>query len=255
MFYKKRDYPKNGELVICTVKKVLPHSVFVELDEYSKEGMIHISEISPGRIRNIRDFVEENKKIICKILQVNKEKGYIDLSLRRVNQSEKINKNEEYKQEQKAEKILEIVGNNLKKDLATIYDEAGYKILKAYPTLNSCFQDTINNDAKLDNLGINAKILSEIIKIAKEKITPKEVSIKGVLELRTEKQNGIEIIKQVLNKIKNNKVNVLYLGAPRYKLIVTAQDYKKAEIILKKSLDEANDIIKNQGIINFKRDD
>ena len=55
---------------MVTVTKIEYHSVFVELDEYGKTALIHISEISPGRIRNIRDFVKvEDKKIVCKVLK------------------------------------------------------------------------------------------------------------------------------------------------------------------------------------------
>jgi len=127
MFYKKKKFPVVNDVVICTVKKVLNHSVFVTLDEYDKEGMVHISEVSPGRIRNIRDFVVEDKKIICKVLKVDQEKGHIDLSLRRVNTIQRIKKNEEYKQEIKAERLLEHVGKDLKLDLEKMYKEAGYK--------------------------------------------------------------------------------------------------------------------------------
>jgi len=82
MFYKKKDFPEEGEIVLCTVKKILYHSVFVNLDEYeNKEGIIHISEISPGRIRNIRDFVKENKTIVCKVLRTNKEKNQFQICL------------------------------------------------------------------------------------------------------------------------------------------------------------------------------
>ena len=84
MLLKKEGFPEEDELVMCTVTQVQFHSVFVTLDEYDKGGMIHISEVSPGRIRNIRDFVREGKKIVCKVLRVNEEKGHIDLSLRRV---------------------------------------------------------------------------------------------------------------------------------------------------------------------------
>ena len=56
MIFKKNNYPENNELIVCTVKKVLPHSVFCNLDEYNHEGMIHISEVAPGRIRNMPDF-------------------------------------------------------------------------------------------------------------------------------------------------------------------------------------------------------
>ena len=75
MLFKKQDFPEEGDLVLCTVTSVQFHSVFVDMDEYGKGGMIHISEVSPGRIRNIRDFVKEGKKIVCKVLRINQEKG------------------------------------------------------------------------------------------------------------------------------------------------------------------------------------
>ena len=59
MFYKKNGLPNPNDFVICTVKNILHHSVFVNLDEYNNlEGLVHISEIAPGRIRNIRDFLK-----------------------------------------------------------------------------------------------------------------------------------------------------------------------------------------------------
>src|SRR3989344_568516 len=101
MLYRREGFPDEGEIVLCTVTKINPNSVFVHVDDYDKGGMVHISEISPGRIRNIRDFVVENKVVVCKVLSVNRERGYIDLSLRRVNETLRRNKLEEVKQEQK----------------------------------------------------------------------------------------------------------------------------------------------------------
>ena len=92
MLYKKQGFPEESELVMCTVSNIQYHSVFADLDEYGRQGMIHISEISPGRIRNIRDYVKEGKKIVCKVLRVNSERGHIDLSLRRVNEAQRKNK-------------------------------------------------------------------------------------------------------------------------------------------------------------------
>ena len=97
MFYKKPGKPEIGELVVCTVRKILPHSVFVSIDEYQNlEGMNHISEISPGRIRNLRDYVIEGKTIVCKVLNINQQ-GNIDLSLRRVGTGIMLNKLKGYK--------------------------------------------------------------------------------------------------------------------------------------------------------------
>jgi len=242
MFYKKQGLPEIGEIVICTVKRVLPDSVFVELDEYSKEAMIHISEVAPGRIRNIRDFVKENKKVICKVLDVNKEKGYIDLSLRRVNQAQKISKNNEYKQEQKAEKILEELAKKLKTDLKTIYEKIGYKIIDKYGTLTACFNKIVNEETDLKEL--NEKELSKnLINLVKEKIKPPEISISALIKFETDSSNGIEIIKKAFIKYRDN-IEISYISAPNYRLKVISTDYKKAESIIKDLQEEVSDFAK-----------
>ena len=50
MLYRREGFPDEGEIVLCTVTKINPNSVFVNVDDYDKGGMVHISEISPGRI-------------------------------------------------------------------------------------------------------------------------------------------------------------------------------------------------------------
>ena len=123
MLFKKQGFPEESDLVLCTVTSVQYHSVFVDIDEYGKSWMIHISEVSPGRIRNIRDFVKEGKKIVCKVLRINEEKGYIDLSLRRVNESEKRRKIDDIKKEQNAEKIIEIAAKKIGIKTEQLYKE------------------------------------------------------------------------------------------------------------------------------------
>ena len=76
----------EGEIVLCTVEKIIGTTVFVKI-EGNGEGTIVTSEISPGRIRNLRDYVIPGKKIVCKIIRV--REGAINLSLRRVKPSEK----------------------------------------------------------------------------------------------------------------------------------------------------------------------
>ena len=169
MLYKKQGNPEAGDIVLCTVKKILFHSVFVSLDDYeNKEGMIHISEISPGRIRNIRDFVKEGKKIVCKILKVHEDKNHIDLSLRRVNNSERIEKSNEIKQELKAEKLLETVAKKLNKSVQELYKEVGEKIVQEYGSLNIGFQSIALENTEIKDLKLPKKtedIFIEIIMI------------------------------------------------------------------------------------------
>ena len=57
---------EEGQIVLCTVEKILGTTVFVKI-ENNGEGTLTTSEISPGRIRNLRDYVVIGKKIVCKI--------------------------------------------------------------------------------------------------------------------------------------------------------------------------------------------
>ena len=77
---------EEGDIVLCTVDKIVRTNVFVHIEGHD-EGTIILSEIAPGRIRNIRNYVVPKKKIVCKILRI--KKGNIDLSLRRVSKKEK----------------------------------------------------------------------------------------------------------------------------------------------------------------------
>lgn len=256
MINKKTGMPEEGELVLCTVSKIMYHSVFANLDEYGKSGMIHISEISPGRIRNIRDYVVEGKKVVCKILNIDKQKGHIDLSLRRVNQGQRREKLEEIKQEQKAEKIVEFVAKKEGLKLEDLYNDIKDFIFKKYPSLNLCFQDVVMGDLKLEELGINSKIAAMLEEVIRQRIKPPEVELKGTLNLQTYDPDGVSLVKAAISKArdKSEQVMIKYLGAGKYSVSIKASDYKEAEKTLKQSMDAATKFMeKKKGIAEFVR--
>lgn len=257
MLYKKTGRPEVGDVVTCTVKKILYHSIFVSIDEYENlEGMVHISEIAPGRIRNLRDYVVEGKKIVCKILNISPQ-GNIDLSLRRVPTTVMVAKLNDHKQDEKAEKLLESVGKELKMDLKKVYDEIGNKAIEKYGGLYPFLQAIVDKGKEvIDELKPNAKFSEVLFNTVRDKIKPEEVSVSGTLNLRSFNGNGVEDVKNILLKAEDCKVKVGYLGAPRYKLEVISSDYKSAENSLKKFLDIAMVMAKKSGCeINFLKHD
>ncbi|MDD5650345.1 MAG: translation initiation factor IF-2 subunit alpha [Candidatus Nanoarchaeia archaeon] len=247
MFYKKTGLPQEGDIVLCTVKKILSHSVFVDLDEYNNiEGMLHISEVSPGRIRNLRDFVVPGKKIVCKIIKVQDEK-HIDLSLRRVPMNIRIEKNNEYKQEQKAEKMLEHIGKELNLSLEDMYKKVGYKAIEEYGLLTNFYQSLFEDNSILKKLNIDEKIAKLLLNLINEKIKVPEVEVSATLVLQSYKENGMSTIKTLLLPEIKNDVKITYLSAPRYKIDVKSKDYKSAENILKAASERIIENAKKNG--------
>lgn len=252
MLYKKKGFPEDDELILCTITSVQHNSVFARLDEYDKDGMIHISEVSPGRIRNIRDFVVEGKKVVCKVLRTNKERGYIDLSLRRVNETQKKLKINFIKQEQKAEKILELVAKKLNLDLNKLYNDVMTKIAKDYDSLNDFFEDIVAGNTGLKNYNFDKNTEKELQEAILQRIKLPEVVLKGELFLQSRAPDGIEIIKAALAKAQDTYIR--YKGSGKYLIKVVSSDYKKGEKIMEKATESVIRYMEKQkGIAGFTR--
>lgn len=256
MLTNKTAFPQEDELVLCTVTAVQYHSIFCTLDEYgNRTGMIHISEVAPGRIRNIRDFVKEGKKIVCKVLRVNLEKGHIDLSLRRVNENQKRQKLNQVKQEQLAEKIVEHAAKQHLKKTEDIYAILSKALVPKYGGLFPAFEDVAQGGLDLSTV-IDKKLAQDIVTAINQRIKPKKVIIDGDLTLLSYAPNGIDFVKEALHKAADTagKPVIRYKGAGTYHIVITSDDYKTGEKLLKQSVDAALDTAKARKMqANFVR--
>lgn len=228
------DWPEEGELVVCSVSNVKNFGAFVTLDEYeNKEGFIHIAEVSSGWIKYIRDYVREGQKVVCKVLRVDQDKGHIDLSLKAVNEHQRRDKIQEWKNEQKAENLLGIVAKRLEKTPDACWDEFGYDLLDAFGTLYRAFEECVMDENALAEEDFKGAWIKAFVEVARENIVPPYVTIDGFLEATDYAPDGAVHLKDALQKAGkedgNVTVKVQYIGAPRYRLVVRAPDYKTAE--------------------------
>ncbi len=240
MFHKKTGFPTDEEIVMCTVTNVQYNSVFCTLDEYdNKSGMIHISEVTAGRIKNIREFVAEGRKVVCKVMRVDLERGHIDLSLRRVTEGQRREKNDTLKQEQRAENILDHIAKESKKDPAVFYKEIAPAILEHYDYLFEAFEAIVEEKFKLSETSLEASVAKKIEEVVRERIKAKEVMIEGVFSVSTFAENGVALVRDALVKAREaaKPCDVRYLGAGTYKIVVTAEEFKDAEKRLKAAID------------------
>jgi len=241
MYYKRQGIPEEDEIVLCKVTKIFPNSVFVDLLEYGHGGMVHISEIAPGRIRNLRDYVSDGRQIVCKVLRLDREKGHIDLSLRRVNSTQRVEKLEEIKQELKAEALVKNLAKKLQKPAEKIYQEIAGKVLKKYSHIYGCFQDVVAGVVDLEKLGLEKSLAKEVTTAVLDKFKPPKIMLQGEVTLQSYQPDGVERIKTTLQKIElvSPTLTITYLGGGKYKLVVEDLDYKPAE----KTLAKAEEII------------
>ena len=257
---RKAEFPEIGDLVICSVQNVKNFGAFVSLDEYDgKEGFIHVRDVATGWVKYIRDHVREGQKVVCKVLGVDTDRGHIDLTLKQVNDHQRREKIQEHKNEKKAEKLLEIVGTKLGKSLDEAYDEVGAKLVSEFGTLYGSFEQAAVDPGSIGELGIGEEWVSAFAAVASENIQLPSVMIDAVLDVTTPAPDGVDHIREALAsgiKSKDAKVEISYLGAPRYRITVVAEDYKIAETELKHAVDKVTTRInKAGGSVSLKRKD
>ncbi len=259
---KYSGWPEVGELVVCQVGDIEDFGVFCDLQEYEeKRGLIHISEVASGWIKNIRDHVKKGHLVVCKVLTVNESNHQIDLSLKDVNDHQRSEKIQEWKNEQKADKWLELaLGSDLSNDQ---FNRIVPGLLDKYGTLYAAFERAVlDGKSAFDELDLKDKEIDSIISIALENVSLSTVSISGYVDLECSTPDGIESIRDALKSAEESvtippdvELDVIYVGSPEYLITIVAPDYKLAESLLDEYANHIIQIIvKNGGTGKFHRD-
>lgn len=79
---------KKGKIVRGTVTGIETYGVFVSFDEYYS-GLIHISEMSYGFVKDIHDYVQIGDVIYVEIIEVDDQSFHLKLSIKNVNYKQK----------------------------------------------------------------------------------------------------------------------------------------------------------------------
>ncbi|GJE91797.1 eukaryotic translation initiation factor 2 subunit alpha [Phanerochaete sordida] len=114
MRYYEQRYPEVDELVMVQVRQIAEMGAYVKLLEYDNiEGMILLSELSRRRIRSIQKLIRVGRNEVVVVLRVDKEKGYIDLSKRRVSPEDIIKCEERYMKSKTVASIIRHVASKI----------------------------------------------------------------------------------------------------------------------------------------------
>ncbi|XP_016109623.1 eukaryotic translation initiation factor 2 subunit 1-like [Sinocyclocheilus grahami] len=160
-FYQHR-FPEVEDVVMVNVRSIAEMGAYVSLLEYNNiEGMILLSELSRRRIRSINKLIRIGRNECVVVIRVDKEKGYIDLSKRRVSPEEAIKCEDKFTKSKTVYSILRHVAEVLEytKDeqleslfqrTAWVFDEKykkpGYGAYDVFKQAVSCLQPKVVTD-------------------------------------------------------------------------------------------------------------
>jgi translation initiation factor 2 subunit 1 len=254
-----KKLPDLGEIVIVTVKEVTGHGAYVTLDEYDNlTAFLHISEIATGWIRNIERYVKAKQKTVLKVIRVNPIRSEVDLSLKQVTGEEKKSKVMEVKKDEKGANFMDVIKTNLGYDQNSIR-EIEEKISQKYDFIYDAFEAVaIKGTDVLSSLELKPEVI-EAIEVESKKIQIPHIEVRAVLDIMV-KGDGIDIIKNILGSVdgskNNSKIDITYVGAPKYRITVTAENFKIAEKVLNQAIEKIKtNIEKNSGTFKFTREE
>ncbi len=262
MVFKRRDLPEVGELVVARVKRVIPQGAYADLLEFENlEAFIPWSEISTRYFRDVREVLREGQIVVGKVIRVDKRKRppQIDISIKRVSESERRVRIMRWKRDQKAQKIIELAAKKAGLDLQEAYEKIWLPLYEKFRDVLSTLEDCV---LKGPEVLIEAGVPEDLAKIlweeARRHIEIKRVKIAGTLVLRCYKPDGVHRIKKLLMELESSvprdehtSIRIISVGAPRYRIDIVSTDYKKAEKILGEVVEKAKKLAEELGIEEF----
>lgn len=250
MIYNRHPLPREGDILIATVKQVFDYGSYVTLDEYGGlQAFLPWSEISTRWVKNIRDVVKEGRKIIVKVIRVDRKKGSVDVSLKKVNDDDRKKKNAQWKRIQKTDKILEIVAQKLKKSEREAWEQVAWKLEERYGDVYEALQKASKEGEKvLLDAGVPEIWVKPILEEASKHGEEKKVKESKVVLVKSLDPDGVEKIRKVFDLEDEGDIRIFTIGAPRYRVEVSGSDPKAVAQRLEEVVQRILERAKEEGV-------
>ncbi|KAL6925641.1 eukaryotic translation initiation factor 2 subunit alpha [Hanseniaspora valbyensis] len=247
-FYENK-YPEVDDVVMVNVQQIAEMGAYVKLLEYDNiEGMILLSELSRRRIRSIQKLIRVGKNEVVVVLRVDKEKGYIDLSKRKVSSEDIIKCEAKYQKSKAVNVILRQIAEKFNEDILKLYEAIVWPLARKYGHCYDAFKLSINDDTIVtkEAFGNSPIVTDEILKDVKKQVqrrmTPTILRFRSDIEVSCFNYEGIDAIKETLMRVEeelsteatNNEDNdekepisikIKLVAAPLY--VISTQCYNK----------------------------
>jgi len=204
-FYEQR-YPEIDDVVMVNVRSIADMGAYVHLLEYNNiEGMILLSELSRRRIRSINKLIRVGRTEPVVVIRVDKDKGYIDLSKRRVSKEDIERCTEKYSKAKAVNSIVrhvaEILGFKSNEELEDLYKKTAWYFetkSKKQGTAYDYFKQSVADPSLLNDLGLDENMKEVLVENIQRKLTQQAVKIRADFECSCFTYEGIDAVKDAL---------------------------------------------------------
>ncbi|KAF6814141.1 Eukaryotic translation initiation factor 2 subunit alpha [Colletotrichum musicola] len=252
--YFENKYPEIDEFVMVNVKQIAEMGAYVKLLEYDNiDGMILLSELSRRRIRSIQKLIRVGRNEVVVVLRVDKEKGYIDLSKRRVSPEDIIKCEERYNKGKMVNSIMRHVAEKTLTPIEELYQTIAWPLNKKYGHAIDAFKLSITNTEVWNDVTFPSEAVAEELKSYIEKrLTPQATKVRADVEVTCFGYEGIDAVKTALRtaearNTEQTQVKVRLVSPPLYVLTSTCLDKNVGIARLEEAIVEIRNSIEAAG--------
>lgn len=249
-------YPEVDDLVMVTVQQIADMGAYVTLNEYNNlEGMVLLSELSRRRIRSVQRLIRVGKTEVVVVLRVDREKGYIDLSKRRVSPEEVEKFEEKFNKSKAVHSIMRHVAEKLDMGLEELYRQVGWPLYKKYGHAFEAFKLALNEpEAVWGSLpaAVDPAIRTELMQSIVRRLTPQKLKLRADVEVACFGYEGIDAVRAALaagETVSTDEITikVKLVAPPLYVLLSTCMDKSRGLELMTRALDLIESTIKPLG--------
>jgi len=260
-FYENK-YPEIEEIVMVNVRNIADMGAYVSLLEYNNiEGMILLSELSRRRIRSINKLIRVHRNEVVMVLRVDKEKGYIDLSKRRVSPEDIAKCEDRYNKAKAVHGVLRHLAERRKLYLEDLYERIGWPLYKKYGHAYNAFKLALADEAiggatdrddPFAELDIPTDMLDELKAYIRRRLAPQPIKVRADVEVSCFTYEGIDAIRDALFAgmalgTEQSPIKVKLIAPPIYVLSTTTLDKEAGIALLTKAIETIESTIQSKG--------
>ncbi|CUS09564.1 unnamed protein product [Tuber aestivum] len=252
-FYEEK-YPELDSYVMVNVKQIAEMGAYVKLLEYDNiDGMILLSELSRRRIRSIQKLIRVGRNEVVVVLRVDEEKGYIDLSKRRVSAEDVVKCEERFNKSKMVHSILRHVAEKTKEPIESLYEKIGWPLMKKYGHAVDAFKFSITNPDVWEGIQFPSEVVkTELQTYISKRLTPQPTKVRADVEVTCFGYEGIDAVKDALRKAEakntvDTPVKVKLVSPPLYVLTSQCLDKNTGIEVLEEAITEIQTSISAAG--------
>jgi translation initiation factor 2 subunit 1 len=249
-FYEAK-YPEIESLVMVNVRTIADMGAYVSLLEYNNiEGLILLSELSRRRIRSINKLIRVGRNEVAMVLRVDKDKGYIDLSKRRVSPEDVAACEDKFNKAKAVHGVLRHLAERRKFHLTELYERIAWPLYRKYGHAYDAFKIALAEETGGDtgaedpftSLDVPADVIEELKLYIRRRLAPQPIKIRADVEVSCFTYEGIDAIREALFAgiavgTDNSPIKIRLIAPPIYVLSTMTLEKESGIALLQKAID------------------